>query len=93
MSQPSPDSDIVTDKFAVLALTFDYVLLQPFQSDVVPSAVDTSSRVSKRVDVRVPLLSSAARMPLPGATIACAVSASVSMLMSGTGPWGKGGGV
>ena len=46
------------EKFATLGLTFDDVLLQPFESDVVPSAVDTSSRVSKRINVRVPLLSS-----------------------------------
>ena len=46
------------EKFATLGLTFDDVLLQPFESDVVPSAVDTSSRVSKRIRVRVPLLSS-----------------------------------
>jgi IMP dehydrogenase len=59
MSQPPPEGDIVPSKFATLALTFDDVLLQPFQSDVVPSEVDTSSRVSKRVAVQVPLLSSA----------------------------------
>ena len=46
------------EKFATLGLTFDDVLLQPFESDVVPSAVDTSSRVSKRIKVRLPLLSS-----------------------------------
>ncbi len=56
MSQAHPE---VPDKFAALGLTFDDVLLQPCESDVVPSAVDTSSRVSKRISVRVPLLSSA----------------------------------
>ncbi len=49
----------VPDKFGPLGLTFDDVLLQPYQSDVVPSEVDTRSRVSKRIDVHVPLLSSA----------------------------------
>ncbi|HSK54595.1 MAG TPA: IMP dehydrogenase [Jiangellales bacterium] len=47
------------DSFAPLGLTFDDVLLQPAASDVVPSEVDTSSRVSRRIVVRVPLLSSA----------------------------------
>jgi IMP dehydrogenase len=49
----------VPDSFAPLGLTFDDVLLQPAASDVVPSEVDTSSRVSRRIVVRVPLLSSA----------------------------------
>ncbi|MEO7746494.1 MAG: IMP dehydrogenase, partial [Actinomycetota bacterium] len=55
MTQPSE----VPAKFAILGLTFDDVLLQPHESDVVPSAVDTTSRVSKRISVRLPLLSSA----------------------------------
>ena len=42
-----------------LGLTFDDVLLLPGQSDVVPSAANTASRVSRRVEVAVPLLSSA----------------------------------
>ncbi len=49
----------VPEKFATLGLTFDDVLLQPSQSDVIPSEVDTSSRVSRRISVHVPLLSSA----------------------------------
>ena len=47
------------DPFGFVGLTFDDVLLLPYESDVVPSAADTSSRVSKRVEVAVPLLSSA----------------------------------
>jgi IMP dehydrogenase len=42
-----------------LGLTFDDVLLLPGASDVVPSAADTSSRVTRNITVRVPLLSSA----------------------------------
>jgi IMP dehydrogenase/GMP reductase len=49
----------VPEKFATLGLTFDDVLLQPSQSDVSPSEVDTTSRASRRITVRVPLLSSA----------------------------------
>ena len=41
------------------ALTFDDVLLLPSASDVIPSEVDTSSRVTKNVTLRVPLVSSA----------------------------------
>src|SRR5919202_1343401 len=48
----------VPDKFATLGLTFDDVLLVPSQSDVIPSAADPTSRVSKRISLRIPLLSS-----------------------------------
>jgi IMP dehydrogenase len=48
-----------TGPFGFLGLTYDDVLLLPGQSDVVPSAADTRTRVSRRVEVAVPLLSSA----------------------------------
>ncbi|HAM43626.1 MAG TPA: IMP dehydrogenase, partial [Propionibacteriaceae bacterium] len=38
---------------------FDDVLLQPNESDVIPSQVDTSTQVSRRIRLRIPLLSSA----------------------------------
>src|SRR5947207_3596102 len=41
------------------ALTFDDVLLVPRHSDVLPSAVDVSSRVTRNIRVNVPLLSAA----------------------------------
>ena len=45
-------------KFAMLGLTFDDVLLLPAESDVVPSAADTSTQITRRVRMRVPLVSS-----------------------------------
>jgi IMP dehydrogenase len=45
-------------KFAMLGLTFDDVLLLPAESDVVPGSADTSTRLSRRVQLRVPLVSS-----------------------------------
>jgi IMP dehydrogenase len=48
----------VPQPFATLGLTFDDVLLQPSESDIIPSEVTTTSRVSKRISVRVPLISS-----------------------------------
>jgi len=48
----------VPDKFAALGLTFDDVLLQPVESDVIPSEVSTRSRVSRNIEVSIPLLSS-----------------------------------
>src|SRR3954471_10050496 len=41
------------------ALTFDDVLLVPRHSQVLPSAVDVSSRVTRNIRVKVPLLSAA----------------------------------
>ena len=45
--------------FAPLGLTFDDVLLQPNESDVIPAEVDTATYVSRRIQLRVPLMSSA----------------------------------
>lgn len=42
-----------------LALTFDDVLLVPGASDVMPSGVDVSSRVTKLIGLNIPILSSA----------------------------------
>ena len=42
-----------------VGLTFDDVLLLPAESDVVPNEVATSSRLSRRIVLRIPLVSSA----------------------------------
>jgi len=42
-----------------LGLTFDDVLLQPGESDVVPSRVNTVTRMTRNVELSIPLLSSA----------------------------------
>ena len=49
----------VPGPFAALGLTFDDVLLQPNESDVHPGEVDTSTWVTRRIQLKVPLLSSA----------------------------------
>jgi IMP dehydrogenase len=49
----------VPAKFATLGLTYDDVLLLPGASEVLPNAVDTSSRISRNVRVNIPLLSAA----------------------------------
>ncbi|GAB3414832.1 IMP dehydrogenase [Flindersiella endophytica] len=54
----SPRPDAAVSEFAPLGLTFDDVLLLPGHSDVIPSEVDTTSRVSRRISVKIPLLSS-----------------------------------
>jgi IMP dehydrogenase len=47
------------EPYAPVGLTFDDVLLLPAESDVLPSEVDTTSRVSRNIAVHIPLLSSA----------------------------------
>ncbi|MBV9448026.1 MAG: IMP dehydrogenase [Streptosporangiaceae bacterium] len=50
--------DLPTDaKFAPVGLTFDDVLLLPDHSNVVPSEADTTTRVTRRLLLRIPLVS------------------------------------
>ncbi|HJV12361.1 MAG TPA: IMP dehydrogenase, partial [Propionibacteriaceae bacterium] len=58
MLPPSDDLSPVgvPHAFETLGLTFDDVLLQPAESDIIPSEVDTTSRVSRCITVKVPLI-------------------------------------
>ena len=47
------------DPFAFVGLTYDDVMLLPGHTDVIPSEADTSSRLTKRISVTAPLVSSA----------------------------------
>lgn len=47
------------DPFGLIGLTYDDVLLLPGQSDVIPSAVQTSTQVSRNISINIPLISSA----------------------------------
>lgn len=49
----------MTEDDISLGLTFDDVLLQPAASEVIPSEVDTSTRLTRRLRLQIPLLSSA----------------------------------
>ncbi|MCY7413564.1 MAG: IMP dehydrogenase [Salinibacterium sp.] len=51
MDQPDP--------FGFIGLTYDDVMLLPGHTDVIPSEADTSSRLTRRIRVSAPLLSSA----------------------------------
>lgn len=53
-AEPAPPSP-----FAQLGLTYDDVLLQPGETDVIPSEVDTTSRLTREISIRVPLISAA----------------------------------
>ena len=50
---------IITTITGESALTFDDVLLQPARSDVLPTEVDIRSRVTKDIELNLPILSSA----------------------------------
>ncbi len=51
MDQPDP--------FGFIGLTYDDVMLLPGHTDVIPSEASTTSRLTKRISVNVPLLSAA----------------------------------
>jgi len=53
------DSSGIPEKFAPLGLTYDDVLLLPGATDVHPGEVDTTSRLTREVSIRVPLISAA----------------------------------
>jgi IMP dehydrogenase len=60
MSLASSDrSDQAADVLAPLGLTYDDVLLLPGETDVIPSEVDTTTRLTREISLRVPLVSSA----------------------------------
>src|SRR5580693_1797850 len=55
-----PDDEMTDDaKFAPPALTFDDVLLLPAHSSIFPAEADTRARLSRRIRLGVPLISSA----------------------------------
>ena len=61
--RPDPASAAAAPAAAALApelgLTYDDVLLQPGETDVIPSEVDTTSRLTRELSLRVPIISAA----------------------------------
>jgi len=53
------DRAAAEEKFGYLGLTYDDVLLLPGATDVVPADVDTTSRLTRGISLRVPLVSAA----------------------------------
>ncbi|MCA1981284.1 IMP dehydrogenase [Nocardioides nematodiphilus] len=47
------------EKFATLGLTYDDVLLLPGYSDLAPDEIDTTSRLTREISLKVPLISAA----------------------------------
>ena len=60
MSPHEPSTpDAAADPFGMIGLTYDDVLLLPGETDVIPSEVDTTSRLTREISIRVPLVSAA----------------------------------
>jgi IMP dehydrogenase len=49
----------IPEKFATLGLTYDDVLLMPGSSDLAPDEIDTSTRLTRGITLKVPLVSAA----------------------------------
>ena len=47
------------EKFATLGLTYDDVLLLPGESDLAPTDIDTTTRLTREISIKVPLVSAA----------------------------------
>src|SRR5664280_1933161 len=71
---PSP----LSVPFAAMGLTFDDVLLLPGATEVIPSEVDTSARLSRSISLKLPLVS-AAMDTVTEARMAIAIRASVTV--------------
>lgn len=52
-------TDTQNNPFELLGLTYDDVLILPELTDIVPSQVDTSSRLTRNLRLRIPLISAA----------------------------------
>jgi len=59
MSSDQAFTSPLPDKFGLLGLTYDDVLLLPGATDVVPSEVSTRSRLTRTISVAIPLVSAA----------------------------------
>lgn len=59
MTSSDPLASGLPEKFALLGLTYDDVLLLPGATDVIPSEVSTRTRLTRSIDIAVPLLSAA----------------------------------
>src|ERR1700745_3022285 len=56
---PSADQNAMIHFPVPEALTFDDVLLLPAKSDVVPAQADTSTRLTRNIQLQIPLISAA----------------------------------
>jgi len=53
------EPEVLPDKFAPMGLTYDDVLLLPGYSDLAPTDIDTTTRLTRGITLRAPLVSAA----------------------------------
>ena len=58
MSEGTSEKHSLSDKYITTGLTFDDVLIAPRYSEVVPAEVDVRTRLTARIEMDVPILSS-----------------------------------
>src|SRR5580765_8666822 len=56
---PAPPVPEVPPPFAEIGLTYDDVLLQPGYSDLAPNDIDTTTRLTREITIKAPLVSAA----------------------------------
>ncbi|WP_349828190.1 IMP dehydrogenase [Brevibacterium litoralis] len=54
-----PTNMVTEDPFALTGLTYDDVLLLPGDTDVIPSEASTTTRLTREIDIKMPLVSAA----------------------------------
>jgi IMP dehydrogenase len=54
-----PDESVLPAEFAPMGLTYDDVLLLPGYSDLAPSDIDTTTRLTREITLKAPLVSAA----------------------------------
>ena len=71
--RPAKEAAALSDRFAVLGLTYDDVLLVPAYSEVLPRAVDIRTRFSRNIALNLPIVS-AAMDTVTGSALAIAIA-------------------
>jgi IMP dehydrogenase len=57
--QANPDNSVLPEKFAPMGLTYDDVLLLPGYSELAPSDIETTTRLTREIQLKAPLISAA----------------------------------
>ena len=59
MGIPEQETQAANDPFSLTGLTYDDVLLLPGDTDVIPSDASTTTRLTKEIELNIPLVSAA----------------------------------
>ncbi len=57
--EPDSDHSVLPEKFAPMGLTYDDVLLLPGFSELAPGDIDTTTRLTREIELKAPLISAA----------------------------------